>query len=264
MSSRLEDLRDLARMLDEGKISQGEYDIVKTELIQAPAEEWEPPANQAPPDADGEKVPDEQSAAGWRGVVDQVPSIYRVAAAGALVVMVTGLFLGGRGDAAGSVTVERTSLAGPASSPAPASLGVDLDNLTVGWNAVPHPPLINGGVMTAPEPGRLDSFLYRFDRLSLVAGAYDPSDGSVYALMAQSDIDVASVSNLYVHLCYLLHPGSQGCLDTFIEETGMFGKTHADFAGAEHAATWFFGGHKWQLDIVGDVETIRVQAAPVP
>ena len=29
-------------MLDEGKISQGEYDTVKTELVQAPAEEWEP------------------------------------------------------------------------------------------------------------------------------------------------------------------------------------------------------------------------------
>jgi hypothetical protein len=118
--------------------------------------------------------------------------------------------------------------------------------------------------MTAPEPGRLDSFLYRFDRLLLVAGAYDPSDGSVYALMAQSEINDASVSNLYVHLCYLLHPGSQGCLDTFIEESGMFGKVHADFAGAEHSASWNFEGHKWQLDIVDDVETIRVQTAASP
>lgn len=41
-------------MLDEGKISQGEYDIVKTQLIQAPAEEWEPPADLAPPD---EEIP---------------------------------------------------------------------------------------------------------------------------------------------------------------------------------------------------------------
>lgn len=121
MSSRLEDLRDLARMLDEGKISRGEDDIVKTELIQAPLEEWEAPADLTPPDEEipDEEIPDEESAAGWRGVVGQVPTTYRVAAAGAAVVMVLGFFLGGRGDAAGSVTVERTLVASPASSPAP-------------------------------------------------------------------------------------------------------------------------------------------------
>ena len=118
--------------------------------------------------------------------------------------------------------------------------------------------------MTAPEPGRLDSFLYRFDRFSLVAGAYDPSDGSVYALMAQSGVNDASVSTLYVHLCYLLDPGSQECFDTFIEETGTSGRAYADFAGTEHSATWDFEGHKWQLDIVDDVETIRIQAATSP
>jgi hypothetical protein len=89
VSSRLEDLRDLARMLDEGKISRGEYDIVKTELIQAPAEEWEPPADVAPQGVDAEEIPDEEPAAGWRGVVGQIPTIYRVAAAGGVLVMVT-------------------------------------------------------------------------------------------------------------------------------------------------------------------------------
>ena len=143
-------------------------------------------------------------------------------------------------------------------------MGFRLDDLADGWNDVADPPLITGGVTTAPEPGRLDSFVYRFDRGSFVAGAYDPSDGSVYALMTQSEIDDPSVSNLCVHLCYLLHPGSQGCLDTFIEETGMFGKVPADFAGAEHSAKWDFEEHGWQLDIVDDAETIRVQAAASP
>ena len=247
-------------MLDEGKISQSEYDIVKTELIEAPAQDWEPTADLVPPDEAEEEIPDEKRVAGWRGALDQVPTMYRVAAAGALAVLVAGFFLGGPSDAAGSVTANRNSAASPASSLATDSLGIRLDDLVDGWNNVPDPPLINGGIMTAPEPGRLDSFLYRFDRFSLFAGAYDPSNGSVYALMAQSEIDDPWVSNLYVHLCYLLHPGSQECLDTFIEETGMFGRAHADFAGTEHRANWDFEGHKWQLDILDDIETIRVQA----
>jgi hypothetical protein len=45
VSSRLEDLRDLAVMLDEGKVTQEEYDIVKAELLDAPGEEWEDPVS---------------------------------------------------------------------------------------------------------------------------------------------------------------------------------------------------------------------------
>ena len=263
VSSRLEDLRDLARMLDEGKISQGEYDIVKTEIIQAPADEWEPQPHLGPPEVE-EARHDEEPAAGWWEAVGQAPRTYQVAAVGALVVLVAGFFLGGRGDAAGSVTVDRAAVASLSSSAAPNSLGFRLDDLADGWNAVPDPPLITGGVRTTPEPGRLDSFLHRFDRSSLVAGAYYPGDGSVYALMARSETHHSSVSSLYVHLCYLLHPGSQGCLDTFIEQTGTFGKSHADVALGEHRANWVFEGHRWQVDIRDDVETIRVQAASSP
>ena len=150
------------------------------------------------------------------------------------------------------------------SSPAPESLGIVLDDLADGWNAVPDPPLINGGVMTSPEAGPLDSFLHDFDGSAVLAGAYDPSDGSVYALMARSGLHDESVSSLYVHLCYLLHPGSQECLEAFVEETGMFGKAHTDLAGAEHTAEWEFEGHQWQVGIAGDVETIRVRAASSP
>ena len=248
-------------MLDEGKISQSEYDIVKTEVLEAPAEEWEPPTAVAPPDEDEDKGPDDEKVAGWRRAFDQIPTIYRLAAAGAVLVLVIGFFLNGNGDAAGSVTADRASNAPAPSSPAPESLGIVLDDLADGWNAVPDPPLINGGVMTSPEAGPLDSFLHNFDGSAVLAGAYDPSDGSVYALMARSGLHDESVSSLYVHLCYLLHPGSQECLEAFVEETGMFGKAHADLAGGEHTAEWEFEGQQWQVAIAGDVETIRVRAA---
>jgi len=56
-----------------------------------------------------------------------------------------------------------------------------------------------------------------------------------------------------------LHPGSQECLDAFIDAAHLFGRTHADYLGIEHAAAWEFEGHSWGLDIADDVETIRVQ-----
>ena len=251
-------------MLDEGKISQSEYDKVKTEILEAPAEDWERSAEIAPPHEHENEGPDDESVAGWRRTVDQIPTIYRVAAAGAVLVLGIGFFLSGNGDAAGSVTANLASVASAPSGPAPESLGVVLDGLADGWNAVPDPPLISGGVMTSPEAGPLDSFLHNFDGSVVLAGAYDPSDGSVYALMTKTGLHTESVSSVYVHLCYLLHPGSQGCLDTFVEETGMFGKAHTDFAGTEHTAAWEFEGHRWELGIAGDVETIRVQSASSP
>jgi hypothetical protein len=249
-------------MLDEGKITQTEYDIVKTELLEAPAEEWEPTDSSSDGGVDVEagKPP----APGWRATLEQIPTIYRLAAAGAVLVLVMGVFLGGRSDAAGSVTADLASVISAAPGPVSGSLGFVLDDLVAGWNAVDDPPMIDGGVMTAPEPGELDSFLHRFDGSTLVAGAYDPSDGSVYALMAQSSLHTESVSNLYVHLCYLLHPGSQECLTSFIEQTGMFGRAHADLAGTEHAVVWEFEGHRWQLEIANDVETIRVRGEQGP
>ena len=112
MSSRLQYARS-GPDLDKGKISQGEPDIVG----RAPSgsrQEWEPPADLAPPNEESPLRSRLQVAED----VGQVPTSYRVAAAGAAVVMVLGFLLGGRGDAAGSVTVERTLVASPASSPA--------------------------------------------------------------------------------------------------------------------------------------------------
>jgi hypothetical protein len=264
VSSRLEDLRDLARMLDEGKISQSEYDIVKSEILEAPAEEWEPTADLVLPDEPEDENRDDEPDAGWRVAFARIPTIYRAATAGGVLVLVIGFFISGNGDAAGSVTAHRAAVASTSSGPAPESLGVALDGLAEGWNAVPDPPLITGGIMTSPETGPLDSFLHNFDGSAVLAGAYDPSDGSVYGLMAKTGLHNEAVSSLYVHLCYLLHPGSQECLDTFVQESGMFGRAHADLAGTEQAAEWEFAGHRWQLGIAGDVETIRVLSASTP
>jgi hypothetical protein len=185
-----------------------------------------------------------------------------VALVGAVLVLVVGGVIATRSDATGTIpAVPRSQTTFPAAPP-DESLGVSLEDLAEGWNAVEHPPRISGGITTSPEPGRLDSFLYRFNDSAMLAGAHDPADGHVYALMIRANLHYESVSNLYVHLCYLLHPGSQACLDTFIEETGMFGRTTADLIGTERSAAWAFEGHDWQFDIAADAETIRVQGYP--
>jgi hypothetical protein len=251
-------------MLDEGKISKSEYDTVKTEILEAPAEEWEPIPDLVLPEESEDEILDEEPDAGWRVALARIPTIYRAAAAATVIVLVAGLMFSGNGDAAGSVTAHRASVASTSSGPAPESLGITLDGLAEGWNAVPDPPLIAGGVMTSPETGPLDSFLHNFDGSAVLAGAYDPIDGSVYALMAKTSLHNEAVSSLYVHLCYLLHPGSQECLDSFVEESEMFGRAHADLEGTDRAAEWEFAGHRWQLGIAGEVETIRVQSASGP
>ena len=79
-------------MLDEGKISQSEYDIVKSEILEAPAEEWEPTANLVLPDESEDEKPDAGSDASWRVAFARIPTIYRAAAAGAVLVLVVGFF----------------------------------------------------------------------------------------------------------------------------------------------------------------------------
>ena len=267
VSSRIEDLRDLARMLDDGKISQQEYDMVKADLLAAPADEWllgveargPGPEHEA---FDGEETTNESGgrAARWPAMIGQIPMVYRAALVGALLVLIVGVFIATGSDAAGTVPASpRTEATTAAPSPPVESLGFTMDQLSEGWNQVEHPPRISGGTTTSPEPGPLDSFLHRFNDSAFLAGAFDPSNGYVYALMVRSNLHYESVSNLYVHLCYLLHPGSQPCLDAFIEETGRFGKTTADLIGTEHEAVWEFQGQGWELGIANDIETIRVE-----
>ena len=268
VSSRIEDLRDLARMLDDGKISHQEYELVKADLLAAPADEWlsgpqtiTPGQEQVPLDSE-EADKDERPAARWLAVLLQMPMVYRAALIGAVLVLIAGVFIATGSDAAGTVPASpRTQATTPATPPAGESLGFTLDRLAEGWNQVDHPPLVSGGITTSPEPGPLDSFLHRFNDSAFLAGAYDPSNGHVSALMVSASLHYEDVPNLYVHLCYLIHPGSQECLEVFVEETGLFGKTAIDLLGTEQTANWEFEGHQWRFTIADDVETIRVQSS---
>ena len=268
MSSRIEDLRDLARMLDDGKISQQEYNLVKADLLAAPADEWLLGPNAGDPGPDHESLDsetaekDDRPAARWLAMIVQIPMVYRAALVGAVLVLIAGVFIATGSDAAGTVPVSPRTQATTPEPPSPGeSLGFTLDQLTEGWNEVEHPPRIAGGITTSPEPGPLDSFLYRFNDSAFLAGAYDPSNGHVSALMVSASLHYVAVPNLYVHVCYLIHPGSQECLEAFVEETGLFGKTATDLLETEQTAAWEFEGHQWRFEIAADVETIRVQAA---
>jgi hypothetical protein len=123
---------------------------------------------------------------------------------------------------------------------------------------VGDPPSINGGITTSPEPGPLDSFLYRFESGAVLAGAYDPADGSVHAIMARASLHDEAAGNLFIHLCHLLQPGIQACLDDYVEMTGTFGNPHSDLIGTDSTWSWELDDVSWELMIVDDVETIRV------
>jgi hypothetical protein len=251
-------------MLDEGKITQSEYDLVKKELLEAPADDWEIELDVADPEGSVEESDGEGEAGpSWRAHLGEIPTRYRAALVVALVVLVAGMSLTG-GDAAGTVTA-LPNRNDPVPAPPPEdSLDVALSGLAEGWNTVSDPPAISGGITTAPEPGPLDSFIYRFNDSVLLAGAYDPVAGYVYAILVRSNLQYEPTSILYVHLCSLLHPGSQECLTTFIEETGMFGRSHQELIGADVEIAWEFEGNQWRFEVAGDTETIRVQAPGSP
>lgn len=267
MGSRVEDLLGLAQMLDEGKISQSEYDIVKAELIAAPSSEWEEPADAAQPDPTpepGEDQPGEQPrgfgalAEDWLQVVRDLPALYRWAgAAAAVAILGVIVFTGGNPEPVRAGP--RPEAAAPMTPEIPkGSLGIRLDDVDEAWNAVDQPPLMLSGVMVSPDQGRFDAFIHSFDGSAELSGVFDRSDRFVYGLRARAALGSTSIRNLYVHLCYMLHPGSQECLETFVEEAGVYGTAIEDFEGEDYEAGWSFAGNEWRLGIEDDVETIRV------
>ena len=122
------------------------------------------------------------------------------------------------------------------------------------------PPFIDSEIRPSPESGELDAFLHRFDNSAVLAGAYDPDNGYVYALLARAGVHHESVSNMYIHLCSLLHPGSQECLNAYIDENNMFGKTMLDFVDVSHDIRWVFEGNEWRTTVFDNIVTVRVQA----
>jgi hypothetical protein len=322
VSSRLEDLRDLAQLLDDGKISQSEYELVKKDILEAPPEEWigdstsevptaesnatdpvgahekhidEGPVAEAPDNAPPTTQPE------WLRFVRRIPAVYW-AGMGAIVITLlyggtfapvawatavlggvgivtkkakdgrwmswtavglgvvfamVGLYFSGEGRTASPIAV---SAASPESSDEipDGSLGVRFAELPDRWNALDKPPYVLKGISTTPEPGPFDSFTYRFDGGSVLAGAYNPSDDFVYALMVRAGVQHEASATMYVHLCYLLYPGTQKCFDSYVEESGVFGKDREDLIGSEHFSSWQFDGNEWRLEIVDNIQTMRV------
>jgi hypothetical protein len=137
------------------------------------------------------------------------------------------------------------------------SLGVTLSELAERWNALEQPPSITGGLVRESETGPYDSFRYRFDAAASLAGAFDPTDDSVHALLGSVGLGHDSAPHFYLHLCFMLHPYSQECIDAYLED-GLGGKPLSDYVGVEHRAEWVFGDQLWRLEIIGDVQNIRI------
>jgi hypothetical protein len=140
---------------------------------------------------------------------------------------------------------------------APDSLGLKSADLPARWNEVDAPPPITGGLIRSLEIGKFDSFSYRFSDTSLLAGAYDPADDYVYALMASAWIGDESATRMGFHLCHLAQPFSQECIDDLVER-GLAGKTLAEYTDLVHEAEWTLGENRWSLEIAENIATIRV------
>ena len=141
------------------------------------------------------------------------------------------------------------------------SLGLRLRDLPDSWNALDEPPKINRGFARSAEPGPLDGFVLRFDEGASIAGAYDPNDDHIYALSASTRLDHEAVRTMYLHLCFMLHPYSQDCIDAYWEQ-GLEGKEPGDYLGSRHSAEWKIGDQIWRLAIVGNVQEIKVLGEP--
>lgn len=154
-----------------------------------------------------------------------------------------------------------TNDAGVQAPPPPDTLGVTFEDLREGWNALEKPPLIMADLRRVPESGPLDSFSHRFDESAVVAGAYGEDDYLV-ALMVRSSIHHPAIANMYLHVCNLVDPFSQTCIDNYFEK-GLGGKKISKLGKLSqkgHEASWNYKGNHWQVTIDGDIQTIRVIA----
>lgn len=139
------------------------------------------------------------------------------------------------------------------------SLGISLSELAARWNEAAVPPTITKGIPRVPESGPFDAFSYRFNESSLVAGAYDDRTEDVYALLVSSWISDENAHRLVIHLCHVAHPYSQACLDEYFEH-GLGGLTLEEYRDLGHRAEWKIDDVTWRLEIVDNIQHIRVIA----
>jgi hypothetical protein len=142
----------------------------------------------------------------------------------------------------------------------PGSLGIYMDQVAESWNTVETPPEIVKGLTRFSETGEYDTFVYRFGEWGRLAGAYDPANDMIYALMASGYLSKPATSQLYLHVCHLVAPYSPECIDSY-HARGLDGKALTDYAGLPHQSEWTVGEHTWRLQIEGDLFTLRVFGA---
>ena len=142
----------------------------------------------------------------------------------------------------------------------PGSLGLYMDEVADTWNSIDGPPQIVRGLTRQTEVGEYHSFIYRFGDWGRLAGAYDPDDEAVYALLATGRLSEAPTSQMYLRLCFMVAPYSPDCLDAY-HESGLGGASLSDYLDTDHRAEWMVDGHTWRLVLEGNVLTIRVFGA---
>lgn len=176
------------------------------------------------------------------------------------VIVITGLTGGSSSPVANVAPVADTTPV--ANEPVAGSLGMYVEDLPEMWNTVSEPPEIRDGFTRYAESGDYDSFLYRFGDWGRFAGAYDRGNDAVYALAASGQFHNGAVADLYLHLCYIVEPFSQECIDAYFEQ-GLEGGVLDDYIDGSHKATWQLGENTWSVDIDGNVLTLRVLAPEV-
>lgn len=137
------------------------------------------------------------------------------------------------------------------------SLAIRVGEVPELWNELDQQPLIRRGLVRNPERGQFDSFVYQFDSTASLAGAYDPEDDYVYAVLASIWVNHEHASGMYLHLCFMFHPYSQECIDTY-RQRGLEGGSLQDYVDVDRSAEWEIDGLTWRLSISGNVQNIRV------
>lgn len=149
--------------------------------------------------------------------------------------------------------------AAPAAPPPSDSLGIRFDEVRELWNSLDRPPSITQSLRRSPENGQFDSFRHSFDALADLTGAYDPENDYLVALMVRSNLAHPDVSNMYLHLCQMIHPFSPECIDNYFTN-GLDGQTLEDLGKAGRDATWVYEGNEWRVTVADNLLTLRVLA----
>jgi hypothetical protein len=190
-------------------------------------------------------------------LVDGWEKVTRVGAAVTAVATVAGLLFPSAAPEQPEQTVTVTLPPQDPHPPIAGSLGIYMDQVIDLWNTVDGTPRINKGLTRHNEVGEYDTFIYRFGDWGRLAGAYDPGNEAVYALLITGTFSAPDTPQLYLHLCYMIAPYSQDCIDSY-HEKGLDGGVLDDFADTAHEAEWTVDESTWRLEIDQNVMTVRV------